>query len=51
MLDILMAIVDFVPVFMFLVASIMLQRALYNKMSKGAFTLFASGTICPSCNV
>ena len=45
MLDILMAIVDFVPVCMFLVASIMLQRALYNKMSKGAFTLFASGTI------
>ena len=45
MLDILMAIVDFIPVFMFLVAAIILQRSLYNKMSKGAFTLFASGTI------
>lgn len=45
MLDILMAIVDFIPVFMFLVAAIILQRCLYNKMSKGAFTLFASGTI------
>ena len=45
MLDILMAIVDFIPVGMFLVASVLLQRSLYNKMSKGAFSLFSSGTI------
>lgn len=45
MLNILMAIVDFIPVGMFLLASIILQRCLYNKMSKGAFALFSSGTI------
>ncbi|MBQ3797974.1 MAG: hypothetical protein II842_17140 [Butyrivibrio sp.] len=40
-----MAIVDFIPVLMFTIAAIMLQRDLYNKMSKGAFALFAAGTI------
>ena len=40
-----MAIVDFVPVVLFTIAAIMLQRDLYNKMSKGAFALFAAGTI------
>ncbi len=40
-----MAIVDFIPVALFAVAAIMLQRDLYNKMSKGAFALFAAGTI------
>lgn len=40
-----MALADFVPVFLFLVASIILQRDLYNKMSKGAFALFSAGTI------
>lgn len=40
-----MALVDFVPVLLFLVASIILQRDLYNKMSKGAFALFSAGTI------
>lgn len=40
-----MALVDFIPVLLFAVAAIMLQRDLYNKMSKGAFTLFATGTI------
>lgn len=40
-----MALVDFIPVFFFLVGSIVLQRCLYNKMSKGAFALFAAGTI------
>lgn len=40
-----MAIVDFIPVLMFLAASVLLQRDLYNKMSKGAFALFAAGTI------
>lgn len=40
-----MALVDFIPVLLFAVAAIMLQRDLYNKMSKGAFALFATGTI------
>ena len=40
-----MALVDFIPVLLFAIAAIMLQRDLYNKMSKGAFALFAAGTI------
>ena len=40
-----MALVDFVPVVFFLLAAVRLQRDLYNKMSKGAFALFAAGTI------
>lgn len=40
-----MALVDYIPVFFFTVAAIILQRDLYNKMSKGAFALFAAGTI------
>lgn len=40
-----MAIIDFIPVLLFAIAAIMLQRDLYNKMSKGAFSLFAAGTI------
>ena len=40
-----MALVDFIPVILFAVAAVMLQRDLYFKMSKGAFALFAAGTI------
>lgn len=40
-----MALVDFIPVVCFLIGAITLQRGLYNKMSKGAFALFAAGTI------
>lgn len=40
-----MALVDYIPVFLFLVTSIILQRDLYNKMSKGAFALLCTGTI------
>lgn len=40
-----MALVDFIPVILFAVAAVLLQRDLYNKMSKGAFALFAAGTI------
>ncbi|MBQ8280070.1 MAG: hypothetical protein IJZ23_09545 [Roseburia sp.] len=40
-----MALVDYIPVILFLIASVMLQRDLYNKMSKGAFALFSAGTI------
>lgn len=40
-----MALVDYIPVIFFGVAAVILQRDLYNKMSKGAFALFAAGTI------
>ena len=40
-----MAIADYVPVVLFLIAAVILQRDLYNKMSKGAFALFCAGTI------
>ncbi len=40
-----MALVDFIPVILFTITSVILQRDLYNKMSKGAFALFATGTI------
>lgn len=40
-----MALVDYIPVIFFGIAAVMLQRDLYNKMSKGAFALFAAGTI------
>lgn len=40
-----MAIVDYIPVMLFLTAAIILQRDLYHKMSKGAFSLFSAGTI------
>ncbi len=44
-----MALVDYIPVIFFAVAAIILQRDLYNKMSKGAFALFAAGTIDIVC--
>ncbi len=40
-----MAIVDYIPVCMFLIAAVILQRDLYHAMSKGAFALFSAGTI------
>lgn len=40
-----MSFVDYIPVILFLIAAVMLQRDLYNKMSKGAFALFSAGTI------
>ena len=40
-----MALVDYTPVFFFGVTMVLLQRDLYNKMFKGAYTLFAAGTI------
>lgn len=45
-----MALVDFIPVILFTVSAVMLQRDLYNKMSKGAFALFAAGTINVICS-
>lgn len=44
-----MALVDYIPVFLFAAASVLLMRDLYNKMSKGAFALFAAGTIDIVC--
>jgi len=40
-----MAIMDFIPVVMFFVAAVILQRDLYNKLVKGAFALLAAGSI------
>ena len=39
------SIYDLVPIAFFLLAAIILLRALYNKMVKGAYVLFASGSI------
>lgn len=44
-----MALVDYIPVIFFATASVLLMRDLYNKMSKGAFALFAAGTIDITC--
>lgn len=40
-----MALADFIPIALFAAAGIILMRDLYNKMSKGAFALFAAGLI------
>ncbi len=40
-----MALVDYIPVIFFGIAAVILLRDLYNKMSKGAFALFAAGVI------
>ncbi len=40
-----MALVDFLPVLFFGIAALLLQKDLYGKMSKGAFSLFSAGTI------
>ncbi len=44
-----MALVDYVPVLLFAAAAVILQRDLYHKMSKGAFALFAAGTVNIFC--
>lgn len=40
-----MALVDFIPVILFLWGAVLLQRTLYDKMTKGQFALFAAGTV------
>lgn len=40
-----MAIVDYVPVLFFIVSAVIIQRGLYDKMSKGAFALLSGGTV------
>lgn len=44
-----MAIADFIPVVFFAVAAVILQRDLYERMTKGAFALFCAGTIDVIC--
>lgn len=44
-----MALVDCIPVICFAAAAVILMRDLYNKMSKGAFALFAAGVINVTC--
>lgn len=39
-----MAIIDFIPVVLFFIATIILQRDLYHKMTKGAYALLATGS-------
>lgn len=40
-----MALFDYIPVIFFVLGATILLRDLYNKMSKGAFALFAAGVI------
>lgn len=40
-----MALFDYIPVAFFAIGAVILLRDLYNKMSKGAFALFAAGVI------
>ena len=40
-----MALMDFVPVILFGISSVLLQRDLYNKMPKYSFACFSAGTI------
>ncbi len=40
-----MALVDFIPVLLFGCGAVLLMRDLYNKLSKGAFAIFAAGCI------
>lgn len=44
-ISVLMALVDFIPVFLFGYGAIVFQRLLYDRMSKGQFALFAAGTV------
>ena len=44
-----MALVDFIPVILFTIAAIVLQRYLYSRINKGAFVLFAAGTLDVVC--
>ena len=42
---VLMALTDYIPVVLFAVSAVLLQRDLYDKMPKYAFACFAAGTI------
>ena len=40
-----MAVIDFIPVVLFFISAVILQRDLYNKMTKGNYALLAAGSI------
>ena len=40
-----MALVDFIPVILFVIASALIQNDLYNKMSKASFALLSAGLV------
>ncbi len=44
-----MALVDFIPVILFIISAVTLQRGLYYRISKGAFAVFSAGTIMVIC--
>lgn len=44
-ITVLMAIMDFIPVLLFFIAAIILQKDLYNKLSKAGFAMLAAGSI------
>ena len=44
MISLPMALFDYIPVILYCVSAIILQRGLYYSMSKGAFALFSAGT-------
>ncbi|SDB24131.1 hypothetical protein SAMN02910298_01195 [Pseudobutyrivibrio sp. YE44] len=44
-----MGLMDFIPVILFAITTIMLMRDFYYKMSKGAFALFSMGTLDIVC--
>ena len=41
----LMALTDYIPVLLFCVAAVLMQRDFYNKMPKYAFACFAAGCV------
>ena len=43
--SVVMGLVDFIPVILFAISMVLMQRDLYNKMPKYAFACFAAGTI------
>ena len=45
MISLPMALFDYIPVILYCVSAIILQRGLYYSMSKGAFAVFSAGTI------
>ncbi|MBR5048985.1 MAG: hypothetical protein IKX74_05040 [Erysipelotrichaceae bacterium] len=44
-ISLIMALVDFLPVIFFFISAVILQRDLYDAMSKGRFALLAAGSI------
>ncbi|MBO4538179.1 MAG: hypothetical protein J5694_04850 [Erysipelotrichaceae bacterium] len=44
-ISLIMALVDFLPVIIFFISAVILQRDLYDAMSKGRFALLAAGSI------